>query len=313
MSCLPTSRLWAPNLWVVNQRHLLFHSFTFLLLLKYLPLCMHKVQSVISWVSGVSRALALLSSPKGCQPGWSCSALSCVSRQPRVHMMTYWSWRRGQAGWRGQGEELEGTGLGWTSMYNVLYTLVDNVWATLMYTTFEPRCTIAQCHPRFLQLPRFLLEPKVELSKCRNWQPAWAVEGTTQTILAQQESWQRSSGIWNHIWSCQWILFNPSQGVISVCWLQSGGRNVSGLWPKIRSLFLRNLFLLSWWLNDRACIVLVHPGSAGRWLEDFLPGDRVIFVLLWGKRRQKIRFNKRSYVLPVLCCPAFLSNSKDKI
>ena len=199
-------------------------------------------------------------------------------------------------------------------------TLVDNVWATMMYTTFEPRCTIAQCHPRFLQLPRFLLEPKVELSKCRNWQPAWAVEGTTQTILAQQwkilaqqESWQRSSGIWNHIWSCQWILFNPSQGVISVCWLQSGGRNVSGLWPKIRSLFLRNLFLLSWWLNDRACIVLVHPGSAGRWLEDFLPGDRVIFVLLWGKRRQKIRFNKRSYVLPVLCCPAFLSNSKDKI
>ena len=69
------------------------------------------------------------------------------------------------------------------------------------------------------------------------------------------------------------ILFNPSQGVISVCWLQSGGRNVSGLWPKIRSLFLRNLSLLSWWLNDRACIVLVYPGSAGRWLEDFLPCD----------------------------------------
>ena len=129
MSCLPTSRLWAPNLWVVNQRHLLFHSFTFLLLLKYLPLCMHKVQSVISWVSGVSRALALLSSPKGCQPGWSCSALSCVSRQPRVHMMTYWSWRRGQAGWRGQGEELEGTGLGWTSMYNC--TMYCTRWLTM--------------------------------------------------------------------------------------------------------------------------------------------------------------------------------------
>ena len=268
MSCLPTSRLWAPNLWVVNQRHLLFHSFTFLLLLKYLPLCMHKVQSVISWVSGVSRALALLSSPKGCQPGWSCSALSCVSRQPRVHMMTYWSWRRGQAGWRGQGEELEGTGLGWTSMYNVLYTLVDNVWATMMYTTFEPRCTIAQCHPRFLQLPRFLLEPKVEMSKMSKltaslgcWRDNSDNTGTTMkntgtTRELTEEQWHLEPHL-----ELSMILFNPSQGVISVCWLQAGGRNVSGLWPKIRSLFLRNL--LSWWLNDRALYCSSSPRE--RW------------------------------------------------
>ena len=104
----------------------------------------------------------------------------------------------------------------------------------------------------------------------------WLLKGQLRQYWHNNEKYWHNKrvdrgGIWNHIWSCRWILFNPSQGVISVCWLQAGGRNVSGLWPKIRSLFLRNL--LSWWLNDRACIVLVHPGSAGRWLEDFLPCD----------------------------------------
>ena len=157
--------------------------------------------------------------------------------------------------------------------------------------------------------------------------PTWAKSGIVQMskLTASLGCWRDNSdnsGTTRELTEEQWhlephlelsmILFNPSQGVISVCWLQSGGRNVSGLWPKIRSLFLRNLSLLSWWLNDRACIVLVHPGSAGRWLEDFLPGD-IVWSLCCFEGSGAKRFNKRSYVLPVLCCPAFLSNSKDKI